>query len=729
MLACDMKKKAFFLPLDIQQTIAKELSIEKWQAEAAIKLLDEGNTIPFITRYRKEVTGSLNDEQLCDLYERLNELRFLEEKKVEIIKNIESQKKMTPELKNMILSASNLMLVEDLYRPYIQKVQTRGVIAIKKGLQALADIIVNQTTKNPISKEAQPFICKEKGIPTVEIAISGAKDIIAERISDNAEYRSNIREFSIENGSLKTSAVDPNAESEYELYYQYDSPIQKLPGYRILAINRGEKEKRLTVSIENPVSEIIGYLESKVITKNNPNTTNLLKEAIQDSYDRIIAPSVEQEIRETLTKAAQRHAIKIFAYNLYQLLMQPPIVGKVVCGWDPAFRTGCKLAIVDPTGKVLDTSIIYPTPPMSKIEESKATLKDLINKYGISLISVGNGTASRESEVFIAKLIKEVTTPLEYVIVDEAGASVYSTSIVARNELPQYDVYQRGAISIARRIQDPLAELVKIDPKSIGVGQYQHDMNQIKLSRALDIVVERCVNRVGVDLNTASSMLMMHVSGITKRISRSIVRYREKNGPFKNRQELLKVPMIGSKVFQQCAGFMRIKGGNEPLDSTCVHPESYEIARQLIAKLGLKIDEELADGSLRGITQMVKDVKAMAAELKTGVPTLEDIIKELEKPARDPRDEMPKPILRHNILEINDLTKDMVLLGTVRNITDFGAFIDIGVHQDGLVHISEMSDKFVKHPLEVVRVGDVIKVKVLSVDLKKKRINLTMKNI
>lgn len=715
--------------MDIPLIIAKELSLEKWQVEAAIKLFDEGNTVPFITRYRKEVTGSLDDEKLRDLNERLTELRKLEEKKAEIIKTIEEQKKLTPELKEKIMVAQTLMVIEDLYRPYMPKVQTRGVIAIEKGLEGLANEILNQTTKTSIKRKAKSFISKERGVSSIDIAISGAKDIIAERISDNADYISKIRELTMEKGVINTVAIDPDSQSEYELYYNFSSPISKLVGYRILAINRGEKDKFLSVNIQAPTSEILEYLESKVITNNNSFTNDLLKEAIEDSYTRIIAPVIEQEVRNSLTDNAQSSAIKVFGYNLYQLLMQPPITGKVVCGWDPAFRTGCKLAIVDPTGKVLNTDIIYPTPPQNNIEESKATLKDLINKYNISLISVGNGTASRESEVFIAQLIKEVKTPLEYIVVNEAGASVYSTSKAAKEEFPDYNEYQRGAISIARRVQDPLSELVKIDPKSIGVGQYQHDIDQIKLSHALNSVVERCVNRVGVDLNTASSKLMMHISGINKRISKSIVRYRERNGSFKNRQELLKVPMIGSKVFEQCAGFMRITGGNEPLDSTSVHPESYEIARKLIEKLGLKIDDKLSIGSLKGISKMIKNVEEIAAELKTGVPTLKDIINELEKPARDPRDEMPKPILRHDILDIKDLKNGMVLFGTVRNVVDFGAFVDIGVHQDGLVHISEMSDKFVKHPIEIVNVGDIIKIKVLSVDLKKQRINLTMKNI
>lgn len=716
--------------MDIPLTIAKELSVEKWQVEAAIKLFDEGNTVPFITRYRKEVTGSLDDEQLRNLNERLNELRNLEERKIEIIESIEKQNKLTPELKNQIIYSTSIMYLEDVYRPYMPKFQTRGVIAIEKGLEGLANEILNQDMADSINKEAQKFVCKEKGVESIFDAISGAKDIIAEKISDNAEYISKIRELTIEKGVINSTAIDPEAESEYELYYKYNCQITKLAGYRTLAIDRAEKEKFINVNIQPPVDEIIEFLESNIIkNRDDSNTCKILKEAIEDSYTRIIAPFVEKGIRKSLTECAQIRAIKIFGYNLYQLLMQPPIAGKVVCGWDPAFRTGCKLAVVDPTGKVLQTEVIYPTPPQSKIDESKATLKKLIRKYHITLISVGNGTASRESEMIIAQLIKELKTPLEYIIVNEAGASVYSTSKVAKEELPDYNEYQRGAISIARRIQDPLAELVKIDPRSIGVGQYQHDLNQDKLSHELDAVIERCVNRVGVDLNTASAKLMMHISGINKKISKNIVKYREKNGSFKNRQELLKVPLIGQKEFEQCAGFMRIKGGNEPLDSTSVHPESYKVAKKLISKLGLKIDNELSNGSLKGISQMIKDVNKTAKELKIGVPTLEDIIKELEKPARDPRDEMPKPILRHDVLDMKDLKNDMVLLGTVRNVVDFGAFVDIGVHQDGLVHISEISDKFVNHPLDVINVGDIIKVKVLSVDLKKQRISLTMKNV
>ncbi|KAK8887098.1 hypothetical protein M9Y10_038134 [Tritrichomonas musculus] len=715
--------------MNIQETIANELSIEKWQVEAAIELLDQGNTIPFITRYRKEMTGSLDDEQLRDLSERLVELRQLHERKIEIISSIEEQNKLTPKLKDMIQRATSITLVEDLYRPFKPKVQTRGVIAIEKGLEGLSDIITQQTTKKSIQTEAMRFVCEDRGVLTANEAISGALDIIAENISDNADYRTRIRELTLEKGQILSSAADPNTKSDYEMYYDFKSNISDLPGYRTLAFNRGEKEKFLVVKIEAPVSEILEFLESEIIKNNNPNTNDLLKEAIKDSYILIIAPSIEEEVREILTQIAQTHAIKVFGYNLHQLLMQPPITGKVVCGWDPAFRTGCKLAVVDPTGKVLHTDQIYPTPPQNKINESKEILKDLINKYNITLFSVGNGTASRESELIIGQLIKEIKKPLEYVIVSEAGASVYSTSKAAREEFPDYNEYQRGAISIARRIQDPLAELVKIDPKAIGVGQYQHDLNQEKLSHALDSVVERCVNQVGVDLNTASAKLMQHIAGINKKISKNIVKYREEKGKFKNRSDLLKVPLIGPKEFQQCAGFMRITDGDDPLDSTCVHPESYEVARKLISMLGLKIDDELADGSLDGISKMVKDIKAIAKELHTGVPTLEDIIKELEKPARDPRAEMPKPILRHNVLDIKDLKKGMILRGTVRNVTDFGAFVDIGVHQDGLIHISEMSTKFVKHPLDIISVGDIVKVKVLGINLGKKRINLTMKNI
>jgi len=714
--------------MDIALKITEELACKKWQVEAAMKLIDEGNTIPFIARYRKEATGSLNDEQLRELNERLTYLRNLEEKKAQVLSSIEEQEKLTPELKAQIEAAETMVLVDDLYRPYRPKRKTRATVAKDKGLEGLANIIYLQMTDTAIEKEAESYLSEEKGVLTVDEAIAGAKDIIAENISDEADFRTKLRELTMSKGILSSSAKDAEAESVYEMYYAFSTPVSKMTGYRTLAVNRGEKENFLTVKIEAPVEDIINYLEKQIIVRNNPYTTEILKDVIADSYERLIAPSIEREVRNALTEAAEDGAIKVFASNLEQLLMQPPIVGQVVLGWDPAFRTGCKLAVVDTTGKVLDTVVIYPTAPQNKVAEAKKTLKALIKKYGITLISVGNGTASRESELVIAELIKELDTPVQYVIVNEAGASVYSASKLATEEFPNFDVGQRSAASIARRLQDPLSELVKIDPKAIGVGQYQHDMNQKKLTAALDAVVEDSVNHVGVDLNTASAPLMEHISGINKTLAKNIVEYREANGSFKNRKELLKVPKLGPKAFEQCAGFMRISDGTNPLDATSVHPESYDIAMKLIEKLGYNIDE-LKSGSLTGISNAVKDIKKLSAELETGTVTLTDILKELEKPARDPRDEMPKPILRGDVLEMKDLTEGMILKGTVRNVIDFGAFVDIGVHQDGLVHISEMSNKFIKHPLEVVSVGDVVQVKVLSVDLSKKRIQLTMKNI
>lgn len=714
--------------MDIALKITEELACKKWQVEAAMELIDEGNTIPFIARYRKEATGSLNDEQLRELNERLTYLRNLEEKKAQVLSSIEEQEKLTPELKAQIEAAETMVLVDDLYRPYRPKRKTRATVAKDKGLEGLANIIYLQMTDTAIEKEAESYLSEEKGVLTVDEAIAGAKDIIAENISDEADFRTKLRELTMSKGILSSSAKDAEAESVYEMYYAFSTPVSKMTGYRTLAVNRGEKENFLTVKIEAPVEDIIQYLEKQIIVRNNPYTTEILKDVIADSYERLIAPSIEREVRNALTEAAEDGAIKVFASNLEQLLMQPPIVGQVVLGWDPAFRTGCKLAVVDTTGKVLDTVVIYPTAPQNKVAEAKKTLKALIKKYGITLISVGNGTASRESELVIAELIKELDTPVQYVIVNEAGASVYSASKLATEEFPNFDVGQRSAASIARRLQDPLSELVKIDPKAIGVGQYQHDMNQKKLTAALDAVVEDSVNHVGVDLNTASAPLMEHISGINKTLAKNIVEYREANGSFKNRKELLKVPKLGPKAFEQCAGFMRISDGTNPLDATSVHPESYDIAMKLIERLGYNIDE-LKSGSLTGISNAVKDIKKLSAELETGTVTLTDILKELEKPARDPRDEMPKPILRGDVLEMKDLTEGMILKGTVRNVIDFGAFVDIGVHQDGLVHISEMSNKFIKHPLEVVSVGDVVQVKVLSVDLSKKRIQLTMKNI
>ncbi len=714
--------------MDIILKISQELMCRQEQVAAAVKLIDEGNTIPFIARYRKEATGALNDEQLRTLDERLTYLRGLEDRKEKVIASIEEQGMLTDELKQSILAAEALVAVEDLYRPYKQKRKTRATIAQSKGLTGLANIISLQMTNKPIMEEALTYVSEEKEVHSAEEAIAGAMDIIAESISDNAEYRTEIRNRTMDKGVLITAAKDPEAESVYEMYYDFSTPVRKMTGYRTLAINRGEKEKFLSVKIEAPVDEIIGYLIREVVVRNNPNTNDILKDTIADSYERLIAPSIERDIRSNLTEAAEDGAIKVFGSNLKQLLMQPPINGHVVLGWDPAFRTGCKLAVVDATGKVLATKVIYPTAPQNKVEESKKILKDLIKKYNISLISVGNGTASRESEVVIAALIHELDTKVQYVIVNEAGASVYSASKLATEEFPNFDVGQRSAASIARRLQDPLAELVKIDPKAIGVGQYQHDMNQKKLTEALDAVVEDSVNQVGVDLNTASAPLMEHISGITKTLAKNIVEYREANGRFKNRKELLKVAKLGPKAFEQCAGFMRISGGTNPLDATSVHPESYEIAETLIKHLGYSMDN-LASGQLRGITKAAGNIKVLAKELGVGIVTVTDLVKELEKPARDPRSEMPQPILRGDILEMKDLKEGMILKGTIRNVIDFGAFVDIGVHQDGLVHISQMSDKFIKHPLDVVSVGDIVTVKVMGVDLAKKRIQLTMKDI
>ena len=714
--------------MDIALIITEELKCRKEQVDAAIKLIDEGNTIPFIARYRKEATGALNDEQLRNLDERLTYLRNLAEKKETVIASITEQEKMTPELKKAIDEAMTMVALDDLYRPYRPKRKTRATVAKEKGLQGLADIIMLQFLDHPLEEEAGKYINAEKEVLTAEDAIAGAMDIIAENISDNADYRKSIRERTSARGNLISTAKDPEAESVYEMYYDFSSPVSKMTGHRTLAINRGEKEKFLTVKLEAPVDEIIRYLEKQNIVRDNKYTTDVLKAAIADSYDRLIAPAIEREIRNQLTEEAEDGAIKVFGTNLKQLLMQPPITGHTVLGWDPAFRTGCKLAVVDATGKVLDTKVIFPTAPQNKVEESKRILRQLIKKYNISLISVGNGTASRESELIIADLIKELDTPVQYIIVNEAGASVYSASKLATEEFPNFDVGQRSAASIARRLEDPLAELVKIDPKAIGVGQYQHDMNQKKLTSALDAVVEDCVNKVGVDLNTASAPLMEHISGINKTLAKNIVEYREANGRFTSRKELLKVPKLGPKAFLQCAGFMRINDGKNPLDSTSVHPESYDIATALIKETGHSL-EELKSGSIKNIRKSIADVKKLAEKLGTGAITLTDIINELEKPARDPRDEMPKPILRGDVLEMKDLTEGMVLKGTVRNVIDFGAFVDIGVHQDGLVHISQMSDKYIKHPMEVVNVGDIVTVKVMSVDLNKKRIQLTMKGI
>ena len=713
--------------MDIILALTKELNVEKWQIEAAVKLIDEGNTIPFISRYRKEVTGALNDEVLRNLNDRLTYLRNLEEKKTQVLSSIEEQGKLTEELKKQILEAQTLVVVEDLYRPYRPKRRTRATIAKEKGLEPLANIILLQMTDKSLEEEAKAFVSEEKEVATVEATISGAKDIVAESISDKADYRSEIRERTFRKGMLVSTAKKPEETSVYEKYYEYEERVEKMPGHRVLAINRGEKEKFLGVKIEAPAEEILGYLQREIITRKNPNTQDALKEAIEDSYNRLIAPAIEREIRNSMTEKAEDESIKVFKKNLQQLLMQPPIVGKVVLGWDPAFRTGCKLAVVDETGKVLDTVVIYPTAPTTpaKIASAKETLKKLIKKYNISLISLGNGTASRESEQIIVELLKEIPEKVQYVITNEAGASVYSASKLATEEFPNFDVGQRSAASIARRLQDPLAELVKIDPKSIGVGQYQHDMNQKKLGEALSGVVEDCVNKVGIDLNTASVSLLEYISGISKAIAKNIVAYREENGRFESRKELLKVPKLGPKAFEQCAGFLRITGGSNPLDATSVHPESYEVAEKFLENMGTT-----AEDIFKGHGAFyVKDYRKMAESLGTGEMTLRDIVKELGKPGRDPREEMPKPVLRTDVLDMKDLKEGMILKGTVRNVIDFGAFVDIGVHQDGLVHISQMTDRYIKHPLEAVSVGDIVEVKVLSVDEKKKRISLTMKGI
>ena len=718
--------------MDIIQKITEELNVMKWQVEAAVRLIDEGNTIPFIARYRKEATGTLDDEQLRKLSERLIYLRNLEEKKEQVICSIEEQGKLTEELKAEVLAAQTQVAVDDLYRPYRPKRRTRATIAKEKGLEPLAALLMRQKLKEPALQAAESYVSEEKGVASGQEALDGAKDILAELVSDEAKYRTKIRKLTAQKGKIVSSAKDEKQESVYEMYYEFEEMVAKIAGHRILALNRGEKEKMLTVHVEAPEEEILRYLDSQIIRGDNPHTEPVLKDVIRDSYSRLIAPAIEREIRNELTEKAEDGAIAVFGKNLTQLLMQPPITGQVVLGWDPAFRTGCKLAVVDPTGKVLGTTVIYPTAPTTpaKIKASKDLLKKIIPKYHISLISLGNGTASRESEQFIVELLKEIPEEhVQYVIVNEAGASVYSASKLATEEFPKFDVGQRSAASIARRLQDPLAELVKIDPKSIGVGQYQHDMNQKKLNEALGGVVEACVNKVGVDLNTASAPLLSYISGISGTIAKNIVAYREANGRFTDRRQLLKVPKLGPKAFEQCAGFMRINQGDNPLDRTSVHPESYEAAKELLAKQGFTA-EDLEKGNLSELPATIRDYKKLAEELGIGEITLRDIVKELEKPARDPREEMPKPILRTDVLEMKDLQEGMVLKGTVRNVIDFGAFVDIGVHQDGLVHISEITEKkFIKHPLEVVSVGDIVDVKVLSVDLKRKRIELTMKGI
>ncbi len=713
--------------MDIIAKLTEELEVAKWQVEAAVNLIDEGNTIPFISRYRKEATGSLNDEQLRKLFERLTYLRNLDEKKAQVLKSIEEQGKLTPELALEIENAETQVAVDDLYRPYRPKRRTRATVAKEKGLEPLANIILLQQTTEEIKVIAKEYVNEEKGVKTVKEAVQGALDIIAEVISDNAQYRKDIRDLTYRMGKITSTAKKPDEKTVYENYYSYEEDLNKIAGHRVLAVNRGEAEKVLTVKIVAPEDLIIGYLERHVIVGKNPNTEPFVQLALTDSYHRLIAPSIETEVRNMITEKAEDGAISVFGKNLEQLLMQPPIANKVVLGWDPAFRTGCKLAVVDGTGKVLDTTVIYPTAPTTpqKIAQAKTTLARLINKYHVDLISLGNGTASRESEQIIVELLKETGLPVQYVIVNEAGASVYSASKLATEEFPEFDVGQRSAASIARRLQDPLAELVKIDPKSIGVGQYQHDMNQKKLGETLNGVVEDCVNKVGVDLNTASAPLLTYISGITSAIAKNIVIYREKHGAFTNREQLLNVDKLGAKAYEQCAGFLRIANGDNPLDATSVHPESYDATLRFMKKQGIKAT---SIGKLAGLSKIIKNYDRLASELGIGEPTLRDIVAELEKPARDPREEMPAPILRSDVLDMKDLKEGMILKGTVRNVIDFGVFVDIGVHQDGLVHVSQLSSKkFVKHPLEVVKIGDVVDVKVLSVDLNKKRISLTMK--
>ena len=730
--------------MQINEKIARDLGVKTWQVEAAVKLIDEGNTIPFIARYRKEATGTLTDEQLRDLGESLAYLRSLEERKEKVMESIDEQGKLTPELRKRIEEAQTLVEVEDLYLPYRPKRRTRAGIAKERGLQGLADYILAMKKGSNVLKEAEKYVDPDKEVPDAEAAAAGAMDIVAEQISDEARFRAYIREKTWKNGTIVTAEKaqkkkdDEDGKKEsgkpagkkerrdvYEMYFEYEEALRRMPGHRVLAVNRGEKENYLTVKIQAPEEEILTYLEKQVThgEKNpDPDTFTYIKAAVKDSYNRLIAPAIERELRNQMTEEAEDGAIRVFASNLEQLLMQQPIAGKVVLGWDPAFRTGCKLAVADPTGRILDTTVIFPTAPQNKVREAKRVLRDLVDKYNVSVISVGNGTASRESEQVITEFIREAGRPVQYVIVNEAGASVYSASKLATEEFPSFDVGQRSAASIARRLQDPLAELVKIDPKAIGVGQYQHDMNQKKLDGALTGVVEKCVNRVGVDLNTASFSLLSYISGISKNVAKNIVSYREENGAFRNRKELLKVTGLGPKAFQQCAGFLRIRGGDQPLDETSVHPESYSAVKELLAGLGLSMDRE----SFKAAVRMTGDPAAKAKELGIGEPTLRDILSELEKPARDPREEMPAPVLRSDVLSIEDLKPGLTLKGTVRNIVDFGAFVDIGVHQDGLVHISKMSRRFIKHPLEVVRVGDVVDVTVLGVDAGKKRISLSM---
>lgn len=709
--------------IDIEAKLSSELGVEKWQVTAAVQLIDEDNTIPFIARYRKEKTGALNDEVLRKLYERLIYLRNLEDKKQQVIATIRDQGKMTDALLKQIEEAQTQVVVDDLYRPYRPKRRTRAMIAKEKGLEKLAVAVMAQNLGHPVEEEAADYVSEEKGVADVKEALEGASDILAESIADTAAYRMWIRQQFEKEGHLVSEAKDDKEKSVYEMYYHFAEPVSKIAGHRVLAINRAEKEKMVNVTIEVPEEKLIGWLKRQVVHQKNPYTTEMMEAAAEDSYRRLIAPAVEREVRNALTEKAEEGAMTVFGKNLQQLLMQPPIKGQTVLGWDPAFRTGCKLAVVDPTGKVLDTVVIYPTEPQKKIDQAKEVLRKLVRKYGITLISLGNGTASRESEQVIVDFLKEIPEKVAYVIVSEAGASVYSASKLATEEFPNFDVGQRSAASIARRLQDPLAELVKIDPKAIGVGQYQHDMNQKKLSEVLSGTVEDCVNKVGVDLNTASASLLEYISGISKTVAKNIVAYREENGRFDNRKQLLKVPKLGPKAYEQCAGFLRISDGSQPLDNTGVHPESYEAVEKLLSELGVEPDK-LREGSL---PIRIEDYEKMAAKLSIGEITLHDIVHELRRPGRDPREDMPKPVLRTDVLEMKDLKPGMILKGTVRNVIDFGVFVDIGVHQDGLVHISQLTNKkFVRHPMEIVSVGDVVEVKVMSVDLAKKRIQLTM---
>ena len=709
--------------IDIEAKLSSELGVEKWQVTAAVQLIDEDNTIPFIARYRKEKTGALNDEVLRKLYERLIYLRNLEDKKQQVIATIRDQGKMTDALLKQIEEAQTQVVVDDLYRPYRPKRRTRAMIAKEKGLEKLAAAVMAQNLGHPVEEEAADYVSEEKGVADVKEALEGASDILAESIADTAAYRMWIRQQFEKEGRLVSEAKDDKEKSVYEMYYHFAEPVSKIAGHRVLAINRAEKEKMVNVTIEVPEEKLIGWLKRQVVHQKNPYTTEMLEAAAEDSYRRLIAPAVEREVRNALTEKAEEGAMTVFGKNLQQLLMQPPIKGQTVLGWDPAFRTGCKLAVVDPTGKVLDTVVIYPTEPQKKIDQAKEVLRKLVRKYGITLISLGNGTASRESEQVIVDFLKEIPEKVAYVIVSEAGASVYSASKLATEEFPNFDVGQRSAASIARRLQDPLAELVKIDPKAIGVGQYQHDMNQKKLSEVLSGTVEDCVNKVGVDLNTASASLLEYISGISKTVAKNIVAYREENGRFDNRKQLLKVPKLGPKAYEQCAGFLRISDGSQPLDNTGVHPESYEAVEKLLSELGVEPDK-LREGSL---PIRIEDYEKMATKLSIGEITLHDIVHELRRPGRDPREDMPKPVLRTDVLEMKDLKPGMILKGTVRNVIDFGVFVDIGVHQDGLVHISQLTNKkFVRHPMEMVSVGDVVEVKVMSVDLAKKRIQLTM---